>query len=434
MPVTVSSTQSGGLAQRHGVEAGDRIIAINGNEINDILDYRFYETDRRLEILLEKPDGGRREITVRKGQYDSLGVECGTYLMDKQRSCRNKCVFCFIDQLPRGMRKSLYFKDDDDRLSFLFGNYITLTNIDEREIERIIKMRISPVNISVHTTNPALRVRMMKNPHAGEVLRFIGMLADGGIRLNCQIVLCPEWNDGAELDRTLRDLTDLCPAVQSIAVVPVGLTRHREGLEKLRMFSPEECGAVIDQIETFGDMCVRNFGSRIVYPSDEFYLNAGREIRGDEFYEDYAQLENGVGMVSLLMSEFLSAADDEQGDSGHYSASVACGTSIAPILKKLLDPAQKKWHNANWKVYPIVNHFFGEKITVSGLITGHDLIEQLRGQELGDRLLISSSMLDSSGAVFLDDLTLQDAENALGVPVRAVSSDGYELLDALLGR
>ena len=434
MPVTVSSTQSGGLAQRHGVEVGDRIIAINGNEINDILDYRFYETDRRLEILLEKPDGGRREITVRKGQYDSLGVECGTYLMDKQRSCRNKCVFCFIDQLPRGMRKSLYFKDDDDRLSFLFGNYITLTNIDEREIERIIKMRISPVNISVHTTNPALRVRMMKNLHAGEVLRFIGMLADGGIRLNCQIVLCPEWNDGAELDRTLRDLTDLCPAVQSIAVVPVGLTRHREGLEKLRMFSPEECGAVIDQIETFGDMCVRNFGSRIVYPSDEFYLNAGREIRGDEFYEDYAQLENGVGMVSLLMSEFLSAADDEQGDSGHYSASVACGTSIAPILKKLLDPAQKKWHNANWKVYPIVNHFFGEKITVSGLITGHDLIEQLRGQELGDRLLISSSMLDSSGAVFLDDLTLQDAENALGVPVRAVSSDGYELLDALLGR
>ena len=434
MPVTVSSTQSGGLAQRHGVEVGDRIIAINGNEINDILDYRFYETDRRLEILLEKPDGGRREITVRKGQYDSLGVECGTYLMDKQRSCRNKCVFCFIDQLPRGMRKSLYFKDDVDRLTFLFGNYITLTNIDEREIERIIKMRISPVNISVHTTNPALRVRMMKNLHAGEVLRFIGMLADGGIRLDCQIGLCPEWNDGAELDRTLRDLTDLCPAVQSIAVVPVGLTRHREGLEKLRMFSPEECGAVIDQIETFGDMCVRNFGSRIVYPSDEFYLNAGREIRGDEFYEDYAQLENGVGMVSLLMSEFLSAADDEQGDSGHYSASVACGTSITPILKKLLKKKKKKWHNANWKVYPIVNHFFGEKITVSGLITGHDLIEQLRGQELGDRLLISSSMLDSSGAVFLDDLTLQDAENALGVPVRAVSSDGYELLDALLGR
>ena len=249
MPVTVSSTQSGGLAQRHGIEVGDKIVAINGNEINDILDYRFYETDRRLLILLEKSDGGRREITVRKGQYDSLGVECGTYLMDRQRSCRNKCVFCFIDQLPKGMRKSLYFKDDDDRLSFLFGNYITLTNIDEREIERIIKMRISPVNISVHTTNPELRVRMMKNPRAGEALRFIGMLARGGISLNCQIVLCPEWNDGEELDRTLRDLTELCPAVQSIAVVPVGLTRHREGLEKLRMFSAEECGNVIDQIE-----------------------------------------------------------------------------------------------------------------------------------------------------------------------------------------
>jgi Fe-S oxidoreductase, related to NifB/MoaA family len=434
MPVTVSSTQRGGLAQKHGVEVGDKIISINGNEINDILDYRFYETDRRLHILLEKSDGVRCEITVRKGQYDSLGVECGTYLMDRQRSCRNKCVFCFIDQLPKGMRKSLYFKDDDDRLSFLFGNYITLTNIDEREIERIIKMRISPVNISVHTTNPELRVRMMKNPHAGEALRFIKMLADGGISLNCQIVLCPEWNDGAELDRTLRDLTALCPAVQSVAVVPVGLTRHREGLEKLRMFTAEECGYVIDQIEQFGDMCVEQFGSRIVYPSDEFYLNAGREIRGDEFYEDYAQLENGVGMVSLLTSEFLSAVEDEQGDDVHYSASIACGTSIAPILKKNLDPAQKKWHNANWKVYPIVNHFFGEKITVSGLITGHDLIDQLRGKALGDRLLISSTMLDSSGTVFLDDLTLEDVQKALDVQVNVVSSDGYELLDALLGK
>ena len=434
MPVTVSSTQNGGLAQKHGVEAGDKIISINGNEINDILDYRFYETDRRLQILLEKSDGGRREITVRKGQYDSLGVECGTYLMDRQRSCRNKCVFCFIDQLPKGMRKSLYFKDDDDRLSFLFGNYITLTNIDEREIERIIKMRISPVNISVHTTNPALRVKMMKNPHAGEALRFIKMLADGGISLNCQIVLCPEWNDGVELDRTLHDLTALCPAVQSVAVVPVGLTKHREGLEKLRMFSSDECGKVIDQIEKFGDMCVEKFGSRIVYPSDEFYLNAGREIRGEEFYEDYAQLENGVGMVSLLMSEFLSATDDEPGNDGHYRASIACGTSIAPILKKLLDPAQKKWHNANWKVYPIVNHFFGERITVSGLITGHDLIEQLREQPLGDRLLISSSMLDSSGEVFLDDLTLEDVQKELRIPVSVVRSDGYELLDALLGK
>lgn len=433
MPVTVSSLQSGGLAQKHGMECGDRIISINGNEINDILDYRFYETDRKLSIIVEKHSGGNQEILIRKGQYDSLGVECGSYLMDRQRSCRNKCVFCFIDQLPKGMRQSLYFKDDDDRLSFLFGNYITLTNIDEREIERIIKMRISPVNISVHTTNPALRVRMMKNPRAGEVLRFIGMLADGGIRLNCQIVLCPEWNDGAELERTLSDLTALCPAVQSVAVVPVGLTRHREGLETLRMFTPEECGRVIDQIERFGDTCVARFGSRIVYPSDEFYLNAGRELHGDAFYEDYAQLENGVGMVSLLQSEFTAAVQDGAGDAEPYRASVACGKSIAPILKDLLDLAQKKWHNANWKVYPIVNHFFGERITVSGLITGHDLIAQLRGKALGDRLLISSSMLDSTGSVFLDDLTLEDVENALGVPVIAVNSDGYDLLDALRG-
>ncbi len=337
MPVTVSSVESGGLAHRHGIECGDKIIAINGNEINDILDYRFYETDRKLRILLEKCGGIRLEVTVRKGQYDSLGVECGTYLMDKQRSCRNKCVFCFIDQLPRGMRKSLYFKDDDDRLSFLFGNYITLTNIDEREIDRIIKMRISPVNISVHTTNPELRVRMMKNPHAGEALRFIRRLAEGGISLNCQIVLCPEWNDGEELDRTLRELTELCPAVQSIAVVPVGLTRHREGLEKLRMFTPEECGKVIDQIELFGDMCVEKYGSRIVYPSDEFYLNAGREIKGEDFYEDYAQLENGVGMVSLLGSEFRSAMEDEQGDDGHKrGVGEACRARHSVVIQERL--------------------------------------------------------------------------------------------------
>ncbi len=434
MSVTVSSTQPGSIARKHGIECEDRIVSINGNEINDILDYRFYETDRLLNILLEKPDGSRREITLRKGQYDSLGLECGTYLMDRQRSCRNKCVFCFIDQLPKGMRQSLYFKDDDDRLSFLFGNYITLTNIDEREIDRIIKMRISPVNISVHTTNPELRVKMMKNPHAGESLRFIRRLAEGGISLNCQIVLCPEWNDGAELDRTLSDLTELCPAVQSIAVVPVGLTRHREGLEKLRMFTSEECGTVIDQIERFGDICVEKFGSRMVYPSDEFYLNAGREIHGEEFYEDYAQLENGVGMVSLLRSEFTSAVEDETGDGSAYSASIACGLSIAPILKDLLDLAQKKWHNANWKVYPIVNNFFGEKITVSGLITGQDLVAQLKGKKLGDRLMISSSMLDSTGEVFLDDMTVDDLQNALHVPVAVVGSDGYELLDALLGR
>ena len=434
MPVTVSSTQAGGLADRHGIEPGDKIITINGSEINDILDYRFYETNSKLKICVQKPNGRQRNVSIRKGEYDSIGIECGTYLMDKQRSCRNKCVFCFIDQLPRGMRKSLYFKDDDDRLSFLFGNYITLTNIDEREIDRIIKMRISPINISVHTTNPELRVRMMKNPHSGEALRFIKKLADGGINLNCQIVLCPEWNDGAELDRTLSDLTALCPAVQSVAVVPVGLTRHREGLEKLRMFTAEECGKVIDQIEAYGKACIEKFGRRIVYPSDEFYLNAGREIHGEEYYEDFDQLENGVGMVALLRSEFSSAVDDEEGDGGYYSASIACGISIAPVIKELLDLARKKWHNANWKVYPVTNNFFGKKITVSGLITGQDLVAGLKGEDLGNRLIISSSMLDSEGRVFLDDMTVDDVENALGVPVFVTTGDGCDVLDKLLGR
>ena len=434
MPVTVSSVQPGSLAARAGIRPGDRILSINGSEINDILDYRFYDTDRRLRVVLDSPDGAKREITVRKGQYDALGLECGTYLMDKQHACRNKCVFCFIDQLPKGMRSSLYFKDDDDRLSFLFGNYITLTNLDEREIQRIIKMRISPVNISVHTTNPALRVRMMKNPHAGEVLRFIPMLAAGGISLNCQIVLCPEWNDGAELERTLTELTELCPAVQSIAVVPVGLTRHREGLEPLRMFTAEECGQVIDQVEAFGDRCIGRFGQRIVYPSDEFYLNAGRPLHGDDYYEGYAQLENGVGMVSLLRSEFTDAVGAEDGDDTVCRASIACGMSIAPVMGELLDLARIKWPHAEWKLYPVVNRFFGERITVTGLITAQDLIGQLKGKELGDRLILSSSMLDSEGRVFLDDRTLDDVQQALGVPLAVVGQDGYELLDALLGR
>ena len=434
MAVTVSHVEKGGLADRHGVVPGDQILSINGSEIGDILDYRFYETNRRLTVCLEKADGTRTEFTLRKGEYDSLGVECGTYLMDRQRCCRNKCVFCFIDQLPKGMREPLYFKDDDDRLSFLFGNYITLTNIDDREIDRIIKMRISPINISVHTTNPSLRVKMMKNPHAGEALRFIGRLAEGGISLNCQIVLCPEWNDGAELDRTLSDLTALCPQVQSVAVVPVGLTRYREALPPLRMFTPEECGRVIDQIEAFGDECVKRYGARIVYPSDEFYLNAGREIHGDDFYGDFDQLENGVGMVALLRSEFGMAVEDCEQDDQVHSASIACGQSIAPILRELLDLAQKKWHNANWKLYPIVNRFFGERITVSGLITGQDLIDQLRGKPLGKRLLISSSMLNSDGSVFLDDLTPSDVEKALGVPIVPIESDGFALLEALLGQ
>lgn len=434
MSVTVSSTQKGGLAEKHGIVSGDKIVTINDNEINDILDYRFYETNKRLKVCVEKSDGTCRDISIVKGEYDSLGVECGTYLMDSQRSCRNKCVFCFIDQLPKGMRKSLYFKDDDSRLSFLFGNYITLTNIDDREIDRIIKMKITPVNISVHTTNPELRVKMMKNPHAGESLRFIKKLAEGGIDLNCQIVLCPDWNDGAELDRTLSDLIELCPAVQSIAVVPVGLTDHREGLPELRMFTPEECGQVIDQIEAYGEKCLEKFGSRIVYPSDEFYLNAGRGIHGDEYYEDYAQLENGVGMVALLRSEFTDAVESEEGDDNAYSASIACGVSIAPVIKELLDLAGKKWHNANWKVYPIKNKFFGERITVSGLITGQDLTEQLKGKELGDMLIISSSMLESEGRLFLDDMSVDDIQNALNTPVAVINSDGYEMLDALLGR
>lgn len=433
MSVIISRVEERSLAERAGILAGERLISINGNEINDILDYRYHETNRELDILL-CAGGEKKNIKIKKGEYQSIGLEFETYLMDKQRSCKNKCVFCFVDQLPAGMRESLYFKDDDERLSFLFGNYITLTNLTDREVERIIQMHISPVNVSVHTTNPELRVSMMKNPAAARIMELLTRLAEGGIKINCQLVLCPDINDGKELERSLDDLISLAPAVQSIALVPVGLTKHRQGLPELRMFSAEEAGQVVDTAHAYAAECYAKFGSMLVWAADEFYLAAGRELLTDEHYEDYPQLDNGVGMITLLRTEFASAVKLADADDAPHSAAIITGVSAAPILDRMLDEARKKWHNADWKVIPITNHYFGENITVAGLVTGTDILAQVKSSDIkGGRALIPQVMLRHEGDMFLDSITLEQVGEGLNASITAVPNDGFELLDALLG-
>lgn len=387
---------------------------------------------KKIKIEFINSKGKICKKTVRKDPSDELGLEFETYLMDKQHSCYNKCIFCFIDQLPKGMRPSLYFKDDDSRLSFLFGNYITLTNITEHEIERIIKMHISPINISVHTTNPELRVRMMHNKNAGKVLSIVDRLNDAGIAINCQLVLCPGFNDGEELRRTLRDLTTL-ENVHCIAAVPVGLTKFREGLEPLVPFNEKTAGDVLDIIDEFGSMCEEKYGERRVYGSDEFYILANREFPEAEFYGDFLQLENGVGISSLMRYEVGEAIEYTDASPKTQIVSMATGVASYPLISKLAQQVCDKWTNVKCNVYEIKNDFFGHKITVAGLITGQDIINQLKSKPLGTRLLIPSSMLKSDEDIFLDDVTVSQVESELGVKVVAVNNNGQDFVDALLG-
>lgn len=431
MSVVIAKVEQGSLAERKGVLSGDLLLSINSNVIDDVLDYRFHIVNKRLKLRLLR-DGKERAVTIRKQDWEDIGLDFDTYLMDKQQSCRNKCIFCFIDQLPKGLRESLYFKDDDSRMSFLFGNYITLTNISEHEVDRIIKMHISPINVSVHTTNPELRVQMMKNRHAGEALDILYRLAEAGTKLNCQLVLCPDINDGAELERSLADLTALYPSVQSVAVVPVGITKYREGLEELKTYTPETAANVIDIMERVGDRCLAEFGTRLVYASDEFYLKAGRPLPDADFYEEFAQLENGVGMCTLMKTQFAEALADIEADDRKREVSIATGLGFLPLMREMVDTAMQKWHNLDVKVYGIVNDFFGHDIDVSGLVTGRDLIAQLKGRPLGERLLLPACMFRSEGDLMLDDTSKEDIEQALNVTVRLTANDGYELLEALL--
>lgn len=435
MAVRITSVEPGSPARRARIHKGDTLISINGNAITDVLDYRFYMTDEHLEILLCDQEKKLRTVVVEKDEYDDLGLEFETYLMDRQMGCKNACIFCFVDQTPPGMRKSLYFKDDDTRMSFLFGNYTTLTNLKEGDIQRIIKMHISPINISIQTMNPALRVQMMKNPFAGESLKFVRMLTEGGIKINTQIVLCPGYNDGEQLEYSLSELAKLGPNVQSIAVVPVGLTRYREKLTPLRGFFPQEAVEVVKTMERWGEYFCKEYGTRTAYASDEFYILAGKDFPPYEFYEDFAQLENGVGIMTLMQHDFAQALKEaqlEQSPAAHR-CTIATGQLAYPMMQDFAERVQQAFPQVQVQAKKIRNDFWGPTITVAGLITGQDLLAQLEGLNLGSELLIPANMLRHEQDRFLDDLTLEQVQETLGVPVLPVENDAFELLARMLG-
>ena len=429
--VIITAVERGSSADKNGIKSGDKLVSVNGNEINDVLDYRFYIMEKRLSLSLLR-NGEEIEITVTKPEYSDIGLEFSTYLMDEKKRCRNNCIFCFIDQNPEGMRETIYFKDDDERLSFLMGNYITLTNLKESDIERIIKMRISPVNISVHTTDPELRVKMMRNRFAGDCLRYIKMLDSAGIAINAQLVLCRGINDGAFLKKSLSDLMAL-ENIESIALVPCGLTGHREGLYPLVPFDKETASEVIDIADSFGNKSLIERGMRLVYPSDEFFLLSERKLPDEAYYEGYPQLENGVGMIRSDTDEFIECLENLPEMEYNREVSIATGEASFEFISSLASLAMEKYKNLSVSVYAVRNDFFGGSVTVSGLVTGGDIIKQLKGKPLGEALRIPENMLRAEGDLFLDNVSLEEVSNALGVPIIVNARGGYPLCEAITG-
>lgn len=430
MAVVIQNVIKKSPAFKAKIRPGDKLVAINGNIIEDVLDYNFYAAEEKVILKLLR-DEKNIEKTIKKDEYDDLGLEFDTYLMDSHHRCRNNCVFCFVDQMPKGMRNSLYFKDDDSRLSFFFGNYITLTNLSDHDVDRIIKMNISPINISVHTMNPELRCSMMKNRFAGKSLDILKKFAEHGTKINCQIVLCPGYNDGKELEFSIKELAKLHPSVQSVAVVPVGLTKHREGLEKLTSFTKTTAGETIDLIHRYSDKFLEEYGTRIVYPSDEFFITAGRQFPDYEYYEEFSQIENGVGMCRLFEREF----SDEMpylNQGGTKSVAVVTGYAAYDLMKTLVAKVAKKCDNKEYKVYRIKNNFFGESITVAGLITGGDIIDQLKDKEPCDYTLIPRTMLRYQGDVLLDGTTIEQIEEALNTKILISEQDGADFARLLV--
>lgn len=435
MSVKINGVKKNSICDIKGISAGDELLKINGKEIMDVLDFDFYMAEQNITMTFKCSDGKYKVI---KTNNTNCGLEFETYLMDKQHHCKNKCIFCFIDQLPKGLRPSLYFKDDDSRLSFLFGNYITLTNISEHEIERIIEMHISPVNISVHTMNPELRVQMMKNKNAGESLKIIKRLADAGIQMNTQLVLCPGINDGNELRRSIEELSALYPSVQSIAAVPVGLTKFRDGLEKLEPYNKETASEVIDIIEEYSQKFRKEFGTGLVYPADEFFIKAERDLPNEEYYDDYPQLDNGVGLVRSFYNDFLYELENCNENPTNKKVTLATGVDFYPYIVELCKKAEEKF-GIEINVQKIINNFFGETITVSGLVTGQDIANQLKSQDLGEYLLLPNSMISDytnhteNKNKFLDDMTVEELEEALNTKIILTSGNGGQLLRDILG-
>ena len=424
----------GSIAEEMNIEAGDELLSIGGQPVRDVFDYRFLIQEEYIEVLVRKKDIGEEWLLeIEKDESEDLGIVFENDLMDRYQSCRNRCIFCFIDQNPPGMRETLYFKDDDARLSFLQGNYVTLTNMKEEDIERIIRYRMEPINISFHTTDPELRCKMLHNRFAGDSLRHVRKLADAGLEMNGQIVLCKGINDGSNLDRTIRDLTAYLPALRSVSVVPVGLTKYRDGLYPLEPFTREDAVRLLEQVRNWQKIIYPEWGIHFIHASDEWYLTAEEPFPEDDVYDGWPQLENGVGAMRLLDTEISEELENRTGDGRKRSVTLATGTLITPVIRRQIEKIRQRYPGVSVQHVPVRNDFYGELITVTGLVTGGDLIAQLNGMELGEALLIPCHMLRAGENVFLDDVTTEDVEQALGVPVLVTEADGADLVRCILG-
>ncbi len=431
--VVVQSVAHGSKAQQAGILAKDCLISINGHEIRDVLDYRYFLSETKIELQIHRNEE-LFSLCIEKEEYEDIGLEFSSFLMDEKRRCHNRCIFCFIDQLPKGMRDSLYFKDDDSRLSFLLGNYVTLTNLNAKDIDRIIEMKTSPLHISVHTTNPALRVEMMKNPCAGEIMPLLRRFADAKITLECQIVLCRDYNDKEELTRTMQDLASLSPQIESVSIVPCGLTDHRDGLPALRPFDRESAKQAVKQVQAFAKQCQKRYGKRIFFCGDELYLRAGMKLPRESYYEGYPQLENGVGMMTSMQTELKTALK-----MGNYpkkikekTCSIATGRAAYDYICRLTKAVEKQVKGLHCNVYCIENTFFGKEITVAGLLCGCDLKAQLKGKELGKTLYLPEVTLRHEKDLFLDSVSADEVAEYLKTPIQFVANDGDAFLHALL--
>lgn len=437
--ILVKSVNPGSIAEEAGIEQGDFILSINGQKIIDIFDYRFLIADEELTVEIEKADGEIWEIDIDKDQYEDLGIEFADGLIDEAKSCTNKCIFCFIDQLPKGMRETLYFKDDDSRLSFLTGNYVTLTNMKQPDIDRIIRYRMSPINVSVHTTNPELRKTMLGNRFAGDIVKKINRLVGNGITVNCQIVLCRGINDEDELDRTLEDLSSMHPGLASISVVPVGLSKWREGLYDLLPFDRASSAGVVEKVEEWQGKFLEKYGTRLVYLADEFYIMSEKPLPEYKAYEDFPQIENGVGLVSMLKHEFYEYVDvlaEQKYNPGWVGAgrsiSIATGLSAFKFIEEMARELEKRYNGLEIKVFAVKNDFFGENVTVTGLLTGTDIVNRLKGRNLGEELLLSRNMFRAGEDVLLDDYTVEMLERQLCVKITITDNDGAEFIKKVL--
>lgn len=428
----IKEIEKGSIAEEMGLNPGDELISINNTEIIDIFDYEYLIKDEYLNMIIRKADGEEWELEIEKDYDDDLGIVFEDGLMDSYRSCRNKCIFCFIDQMPPGMRETLYFKDDDARLSFLQGNYITLTNLSDEEVDRIIFYKLSPINISIHTTNEDLRCRMLNNRFAGSSLAKMKKLKEAGITMNGQIVLCKGWNDKEELEKTIHDLSAYIPQMQSVSVVPVGLTKFRDNLTPLEKFTKDDAKEVIETVHRWQNIFLKYYNTRFIYAADEWYINAGLPIPAEEDYEGYPQIENGVGMLRSFTDEFYDCLNKLKGDGRKKEISVATGVLASPYISRMIGDFTGKFPNMKINLYTIENDFFGKDITVAGLLTGGDIIKQLKGKSLGKALLIPDVILRHGENVLLDDITTDDIERTLQTKVRIVQSDGKSFIDAML--